>query len=82
MQDIANDQIDYKREHYIAAQLEIFEIRSRKMAGKVNAGLISMADGADMLYSAAVWSGLADNAGDDLVQQIMARSFMLADAAA
>ncbi|HZL61193.1 MAG TPA: hypothetical protein VFC32_02710 [Pseudolabrys sp.] len=58
MDTIPTPPISDKREIYIAAQLEIFEIRSREMAAQVNAGLITMADAADLLHSAAVWSGL------------------------
>ncbi|HSP50379.1 MAG TPA: hypothetical protein VLN61_09385 [Pseudolabrys sp.] len=86
MQDITAEQSGRKLGHdqppgrpaeiYIRAQLELFEIRSRQMASKVNAGLISMADASDMLFSAAVWSGLLDNIGADAVQAIMSRSFL------
>jgi hypothetical protein len=63
-------------EIYISAQLELFEIRCLEMANKVRAGLMPLHEGVDFLYSAAIWSDLVDNVGDDLVQNIMARAFL------
>jgi hypothetical protein len=56
--------------------LELFGVRCHELAQRVNAGGISFVDGVDMAYSAAVWSGLADDVGDDAVQKVLRDAFM------
>jgi hypothetical protein len=60
------------------AQLELLAIRSGELADRVAAGEIKFLDAVDMSYSAAVWSGLIDNAGDEAVQAVMAAAFATA----
>jgi hypothetical protein len=57
------------------AQLELLAIRSSELSDRVAAGEIGFLDAIDMAYSAAIWSGLIDNAGDDVVQTVMAAAF-------
>jgi hypothetical protein len=57
------------------AQLELLAIRTSELAERVMLGQIGFLDAVDMSYSAAVWSGLIENAGDDLVQKVLAASF-------
>jgi hypothetical protein len=58
----------------VARNPETFKIRSAEIADRVIRKKLSFADGVDLLYSAAIWSGLADSAVDDVVQEIMAAS--------
>jgi hypothetical protein len=58
-----------------AAQLELFAIRCSEMVERIAAREIGFIDAVDMLYSAAIWSGLADNVGDDAVQLVLAAAF-------
>jgi hypothetical protein len=64
---------------YISAQLELFEIRCLEMANKVKAGILPLHVAVDFMYSAAVWSDLVDNVGDDVCQNIMGRAFLFSD---
>jgi hypothetical protein len=57
-------------------RLELFAVRCRQMAERVNAGAAPFIWAVDCLYEAAVWSGLADDLGDDAVQATMAAAFM------
>ena len=56
-------------------QIELFAIRASELADRVAAGQISFIDAVDMAYSAAVWSGLTESVGDDIVQAILAAAF-------
>jgi hypothetical protein len=58
-----------------AAQLQLFAIRCADMVERIAAREITFLDGVDMLYSAAVWSGLIDNVGDDAVQLVLFAAF-------
>jgi hypothetical protein len=60
---------------FLERQLWLFEQRCSEIVERVDAGLIGFIEGVDMAYSAAVWSGLTDNVGDDAVQMVMARAF-------
>jgi hypothetical protein len=57
-------------------RLDLFGARCRELAERVNFGSISFIDAVDMAYSAAVWSGLADDLGDDAVLAVMRDAFM------
>jgi hypothetical protein len=57
-------------------RLELFAVRCRQMAERVNAGAVPFIWAVDCLYEAATWSGLADDLGDDAVQATMAAAFM------
>jgi hypothetical protein len=59
-----------------AAQLELFAVRCSEMADRIAAREIGFIDAVDMLYSAAIWSGLIDGVGDDFVQLVMAAAFL------
>jgi hypothetical protein len=61
-----------------ARQLELFAGRCRQLAAKVDNGIIYFVDAVDTAYSAAEWSGMVELHGDDIVQKIMADSFMRA----
>jgi hypothetical protein len=60
---------------HTAAQIKLFAIRCSDMRDRIAAGEVPFIDGIDMLYSAAVWSGLVDGVGDDAVQRVMAAAF-------
>jgi len=62
--------------NFTVAQLELFAIRSTQVADRVAANQIAFLDGVDLLFDAAVSSGLVDAAGADLVQAVMAAAFM------
>lgn len=69
-------------EHEVSGQefrqrkLDVFARNCQLFADRVAVGQIRLADAADMLQSAAELSGLCEAVGDDLVQQIMAASFV------
>ena len=54
---------------------ELFAIRADELAERVWRGQLGCIDAVDMAYSAAQWSGLSDEIGDDSVQAIMAAAF-------
>jgi hypothetical protein len=56
-------------------QLEILALRSLELADRVAAGEIAFLDAVDVAYDAAVWSGLTDTVGDDVVQATLAAAF-------
>jgi hypothetical protein len=56
-------------------RLDLFAIRCRDLRDRVMAGSLPFTTAVDMAYEAAVWSGLADDVGDDRVQAIMALAF-------
>jgi hypothetical protein len=58
------------------ARLELFERRCRDLARQVRERGVPFIYAIDCLYDAAVWSGLADDVGDDAVRRAMARAFM------
>lgn len=78
---IASQVFSDRAEQYIAAQMELFQIKARIMAERVAAGLISKVDGVDMLFSAADYSGLLESVGEDRVQAEMARAFLFPEVA-
>jgi hypothetical protein len=56
-------------------QLEILSSRSLELADRVVAGEITLIDAVDMSYAAAVWAGLTETVGDDVVQVVLAEAF-------
>ena len=56
-------------------QLELLALRSLDLADRVAAGEIAFLDAVDLAYEAAVWSGLTDAVGDDIVQATLAAAF-------
>jgi hypothetical protein len=56
-------------------RIDLFAIRCRDLRDQVAAGRLPFIDAVDMGYTAAIWSGLADDVGDDTVQRIMALAF-------
>jgi hypothetical protein len=56
-------------------QLELLALRSLDLADRVAAGEIAFLDAVDLAYEAAVWSGLTDSVGDDVVQATLAAAF-------
>ena len=55
--------------------LELLAIRSCELADRCAAGEIPFLEAVDMAYRAAVWSGLVESVGDDVVQAILAAAF-------
>jgi hypothetical protein len=64
-----------KSHNFRLAQLELFGVRCGELAAQALAGQIPFIDAVDMAYSAAIWAGIVDSAGDDVVQAIMANAF-------
>lgn len=63
--------------HSVGRQrLALFAVRCRQMVERVNVGAIPFIWAVDALYEAALWSGLVDDVGDDIVQEVMAEAFM------
>ena len=58
-----------------ACQLEILALRSLELADRVAVGEIAFIDAVDVAYDAAVWSGLPNTIGDDIVQATLAAAF-------
>jgi hypothetical protein len=58
-----------------ARQQRLFALRCRQMAERVYAHAVPIMWAADVLYEAAICSGLTDDVGDDRVQEIMADAF-------
>jgi hypothetical protein len=58
-----------------ARRLEILALRSLELADSVAEGSIKFIDAVDVAYEAAVWSGLVDEVGDDIVQACLAAAF-------
>jgi hypothetical protein len=56
-------------------QLEILALRCLELADRVAAGEIAFLDAVDIAYDAAVWSGLIETVGDDIVQVTLAAAF-------
>jgi hypothetical protein len=61
-------------------QLEILVLRSLELADRVAEGQIRFLDAIDVAYEAAVWSGLTEAVGDDIVQATLAAAFASARA--
>jgi hypothetical protein len=55
--------------------VDVFALRCRDLRDRIAAGRLGFIDAVDMAYSAAIWSGLVDDFGDDIVQQVMALAF-------
>jgi hypothetical protein len=66
----------------VTRQLEILALRSLELADRVAVGEIKFLDAVDVAYEAAVWSGLIETAGDDIVQATIAAAFANARAPA
>ena len=56
-------------------QLEILAIRALELADQVAARELRFQDAVDLAYEAAVWSGLVETVGDDVVQLTLAAAF-------
>jgi len=56
-------------------QLELLALRSFDFADRVMDGEIRFLDAIDVLYDAAVASGLVETVGDDIVQATLAAAF-------
>jgi hypothetical protein len=59
----------------ITRQIEILALRCLELADRVAAGEIKFLDAVDVAYEAALWSGLTETAGDDIVQATLAAAF-------
>jgi hypothetical protein len=56
-------------------QLVVLALRSLELADRVAVGEIPFLDAVDMAYEAALWSGLTETVGDDIVQATLAAAF-------
>jgi hypothetical protein len=56
-------------------QLVILALRSLELADRAAAGEIAFLDAVDLAHEAAVWSGLTETVGDDIVQATLAAAF-------
>jgi hypothetical protein len=56
-------------------RLEILALRGLELADRVAEGSIKFIDAVDVAYDAALWSGLVDLVGDDIVQATLAAAF-------
>jgi hypothetical protein len=65
---------------FTVRQLEILAIRAGELADRVAVGQIKFLDAVDLAYEAAIYSGLIDAAGDDIVQAVLAAAFATARA--
>jgi len=63
------------RSGFAEKQLVLLAVRANELTERVLCYDIAFADAVDMAYSAAVWSGLANSVGDDVVQHILAAAF-------
>jgi len=70
------------RARRVTRQLEILALRSLELADRVAAGEIKFLDAVDLAYEAALWSGLTETVGDDIVQATIAAAFANAKAPA
>jgi len=71
-----DDRPDVPAEDPARRQLGLFAVRCDEIADRIAAGTLPFIEGVDLLYSAAIWSGLTDSVGDDQVQQVMADAFL------
>ena len=60
---------------HASRQLEILALRSLELADRVAVGEIAFLDAVDLANEAAVWSGLTDTVGDDIVHATLAAAF-------
>jgi hypothetical protein len=67
---------------YQTRQLELLALRAGQLADRVAAGEMQFLDAVDLAYSAAVFVGLVDDVGDDVVQSVLAAAFATARAPA
>jgi hypothetical protein len=74
----APDAVEPERRAFIARQMDLFAVRCSEMVERIAAREVRFIDGVDILYDAAIWSGLADSAGDDAVQRVLAAAFISA----
>jgi hypothetical protein len=65
---------------FTGRQIELFAIRAAQIFNRVLSGKLLIIDAADILYDAAVASGLESAIGTDNVQKIMACAFASASA--
>jgi len=62
-------------QEHASRQLELLAWRCLELADRVAAGEIAFLDAVDIAYEAAVWSGLTETVGDDIVQATLAAPF-------
>jgi hypothetical protein len=58
-----------------AAQLELFARRCLDLADQAASYRLAFLNAVDLAYDAALWAGLVDDLGDDIVQATMAAAF-------
>ena len=61
---------------FAAHQLKLLAVKSSELAHRVAAGQLGFVDAVDSAYSAAIWAGVVDSAGNDAVQKVLAAAFM------
>jgi hypothetical protein len=57
------------------AQLQLFAIRCLDLADRVAENQMAFLDAVDVAYEAALWGGLCESIGDDIIQATMAACF-------
>jgi hypothetical protein len=60
---------------HAARQLDLLAVRALELADRVAAGQLGFIDAVDLSYEAAVWAGLRETVGDDLIQATLAAAF-------
>jgi hypothetical protein len=60
---------------HITKQLEVLAIRAIELADQAAAGQLHFLDAVDIAYEAALWSGLVEVVGDDVVQSVLSAAF-------
>jgi hypothetical protein len=56
--------------------LDLLMIRAGQLAELAQNGSIGFIEAVDLAYSAAIWAGLVDKYGNDVVQTILADAFI------
>ena len=63
------------RLEHASRQLERLAVRTLELADRVSVGEVAFLDAVDVAYEAALWSGLIDTVGDEVVQATLAAAF-------
>jgi hypothetical protein len=57
----------YDREAFLTYQLDLFGSRVAELVQRVNFGTIGLIDAVDLAWEAAIWSGLVDGVGPEVM---------------
>jgi hypothetical protein len=67
--------LKHSPELFKTRRLEILALRCLELGDQVAAGQMKFLDAVDLAYEAALWSGLVQSVGDDIVQATLAAAF-------